>query len=170
VGRGLWAMIGANGTFGILLLLLALGLPLLSPTGVALRVLQVAGGAFLIYLAADTFRATGRASTAGGPGRSLPPASRGVVAVILNPGAWIFLATTATALVADATRDGGRALAVLTSGALLAGVMVADGAVVAVGAGGRRGLRGRAWNWLVRTLSLALAALGIWLVARGLLP
>jgi len=170
VGRGLRAMIGANGTFGILLLLLALGLPLLSPTGGALRVLQVAGGAFLVYVAVDTFRVTGREATGGGPGRSLPPASRGVVAVILNPGAWIFLATTATALVADATRDGGRTLAVLTSGALLAGVMVADGAVVAVGAGGGRGLRGRAWTWLVRTLSLALAALGLWLVARGLLP
>jgi hypothetical protein len=71
---------------------------------------------------------------------------------------------------ADATRDGGRSLAVLTSAALLAGVMAADGAVVAVGAGGRRGLRGRAWNWVVRILALALAALGLWLVARGLLP
>ena len=90
--------------------------------------------------------------------------------VILNPGAWIFLATTATALIADATRDGGRALAVLTSVALLPGVMVADGAVVAVGAGGRRSLRGRAWRWVVRMLSFALAALGLWLVARGLLP
>jgi threonine/homoserine/homoserine lactone efflux protein len=163
-------MVGANGTFGILLLLLALGLPLLSPTGAAVRVLQVAGGAFLVYLAVDTFRAAGQEATARGPGRSLPPASRGVVAVILNPGAWIFLATTATALVADATRDGGRGLAVLTSVGLLAGVMVADGAVVAVGAGGRRGLRGRAWTWVVRILSLALAALGLWLVARGILP
>ena len=169
VGRGLRAMLGANGTFGVLLLLLALGLPLLSPTGVALRVLQVAGGAFLVYLAVDTFRAAGREATAGGPGRSLPPASRGVVAVILNPGAWIFLATTATALVADATRDGGRLLALLTSVALLAGVMVADGAVVAVGAGGRRGLRGGAWIWVVRMLAIALAGLGLWLVARGLL-
>ena len=170
VGRGLRAMLGANGTFGILLFLLALGLPLLSPTGVALRVLQVAGGLFLAYLAVDTFRAAGQEPKASGPGRSLPPASRGVVAVILNPGAWIFLATTATALMADATRDGGRYLAVLTSATLLAGVMVADGAVVAVGAGGRRGLRGRSWNWVVRILALALAALGIWLVARGLLP
>jgi threonine/homoserine/homoserine lactone efflux protein len=147
-------MIGANGTFGILLVLLALGLPLLSPTGVALRILQVAGGVFLLYLAVDTFRSAGDEPTSDGPGRSLPPASRGVVAVILNPGAWIFLATTATALVADATRDGGRVLAVLTSVALLAGVMVADGAVVAVGAGGRRGLGGRAWTWLIRSSRL----------------
>jgi len=47
VGRGLRAMAGANGTFGVMLLLLAAGLSSLEPGPTFLRTVRVIGGAFL---------------------------------------------------------------------------------------------------------------------------
>src|SRR5690349_14031584 len=57
VGRGFRAMAGANLTFALLLVCLALGLSVRPPTGVGLRALRVAGGALLLALAIDGFRA-----------------------------------------------------------------------------------------------------------------
>src|SRR2546430_9352915 len=110
-GRGFRAMAGANGTFGALVLAVAAGVSLLSPTGAVLRALRIVGGSFLLVVAADAFATAVRASALRGPGQDLHPAVRGVLAVLLNPGAWLFLATTASALMADAARDGGRVLA-----------------------------------------------------------
>lgn len=50
VGRGLRAMAGANSTFGTMLLLLALGLSSLERGPGFLRVVQVIGGSFLVFL------------------------------------------------------------------------------------------------------------------------
>ncbi|HEX2267102.1 MAG TPA: LysE family transporter, partial [Actinomycetota bacterium] len=56
--RGFRTMIGANLTFGVLLLALALGLSVAPPSGLALRILKVVGGAFLLWLAVEGLRAS----------------------------------------------------------------------------------------------------------------
>jgi threonine/homoserine/homoserine lactone efflux protein len=167
VGRGLRAMAGANATFGAMLLLLATGLSSLEPGETFLRVVQVVGGAFLVFLAIDALREHRRPEAADAPQATLHPTVRGVIAVLLNPGAYVFLATTATALVADAASEGGRALAFVTVAALLSGVSLMDSGMVLLGAGAHR-VSPRSLRILSDLLAVALGALGIWLVVRGL--
>jgi threonine/homoserine/homoserine lactone efflux protein len=94
LGRGLRAMVGANATFGIMLLVLAAGLSSLQPAEPFLRVVQVAVDAFLLFLAVDAVRESRRPSVIDAAGPRTHPSTRGVVAVILNPGVYVFLATT----------------------------------------------------------------------------
>jgi threonine/homoserine/homoserine lactone efflux protein len=56
VSRGLRALAGSSLTFGALLVALALGLSVATPRGPALRVLEVAGGALLLWLAVEGLR------------------------------------------------------------------------------------------------------------------
>jgi threonine/homoserine/homoserine lactone efflux protein len=168
VGRGLKAMAGANGTLGAMLLLLAAGLASLAPGETFLRVIQVIGGGFLVFLAVDALRESRRPQAVDGPRSGLHPAVRGVVAVLLNPGAYVFLATTGAAVVASAIAAGGRDLAFVTVVALLAGVSLMDAAMVLLGAGAHR-VSDRFLRILGDVLGCALGALGIWLIARGLL-
>jgi threonine/homoserine/homoserine lactone efflux protein len=187
VGRGFRAMLGANGTFLVLLLLLAAGVSVIDPSGTAIRVLEVAGGAFLLLIAVDAGRdvvrgddvreaqaaaerARREAQTGGRRSRAAVmahPTTRGVVAVLLNPGSWLFLATTASALVADAIEDGGRTTAFVTVIALLAGVSVMDGITVLLG-GGSSLLSGRVGRWIRLGLTLLLGAIGVVFVVRGI--
>jgi threonine/homoserine/homoserine lactone efflux protein len=167
VGRGLRALAGVHTTFGLILLALALGLSLVPPGGLALRALKVVGGAFLIWLAVDGIRGPRRPMTGREGGRTLHPMARGSIAILLNPGGWLFLGAVAVPLFATAARRGGTAGAVLTALALLVGVFLGDlGIVLLAGAGLRRaGQRSAA------TVRLALAgllgALGAWLVVTG---
>ena len=167
--RGFRAMAGANLTFGLLLVGLALGISVAPPGGAALRVLKVAGGVLLVALAVDGFRSR-RQAIDGSPGwRSLPPSVRGALAVVLNPGAWVFLGTAASSLLSGATRLGGTGSAVLVALALLVGLAMGDGTVVLLGGVGvrRAGSTVRAW---VRTiLATLLAGLGVWLIVGGLI-
>ena len=167
VGRGLRAMAGANGTFGAMLLLLALGLSSLEPGPGFLRVVRVIGGSFLVFLAVDALRENRTAEVHDAERAGRHPTVRGVIAVLVNPGAYVFLATTATALLADATDDGGRALALLTALALLAGVSLMDSTMVVLGAGAHR-VSDRSLRILGDALALGLGALGVWLVIRGI--
>jgi len=57
VSRGLRALAGVHGTFGALMVGLAMGLSVATPSGLLLRVLKVGGGALLIWLAIDGLRA-----------------------------------------------------------------------------------------------------------------
>jgi threonine/homoserine/homoserine lactone efflux protein len=167
VGRGLRAMAGANGTFGAMLLLLALGLSSLEPGPGFLRIVRVIGGSFLVFLAVDAIRENRRPVRAGGERPGPHPTVRGVTAVIVNPGAYVFLATTGTAVLADATDEGGRSIALLTALALLAGVSLMDSAMVVLGAGAHR-VSERLLRILGDALALGLGALGVWLVIRGI--
>jgi threonine/homoserine/homoserine lactone efflux protein len=90
--RGLRALAGAHLTFGVLLVGMALGFSLALPGGSALQIMKVAGGVFLLWLAAEGFRAVQAAPRAFAEQRTLPPAARGALAVLLNPGAWLSLA------------------------------------------------------------------------------
>jgi threonine/homoserine/homoserine lactone efflux protein len=168
VARGLRAMAGANVTFGLLLVLLALGLSIAPPSGLTLRILNVVGGALLLWLAVEGFRAAGRPTEATSERRQLPPAVRGSLAVILNPGAWLFLGAVASPLFASATEQGGTETALFAAGALVIGLAIGDGAVVLLGLGVRRA-GDRTAVWVRRVLAIVLAGLGLWLVIRGVI-
>ncbi len=90
-----------------------------------------------------------------------------MLAVLLNPGVYVFLATTGTAVVANAAAEGGRRLAFATVVALLAGVSLMDSGMVLLGAGAHR-VSDRFLRVLGDALALALGALGLWLIALGL--
>ncbi len=167
--RGFRAMAGANVTFGLLLVGLALGLSVAPPSGPALRVLKVAGGALLVVLAVDGFRSRHEKDAPSATRRSLPPTARGALAVLLNPGAWVFLGTAATSLLAGADRLGGTASAVLVALALLVGLAVGDGTVVLLGGLGVRRAGDRAKRWVRWILATVLAGLGVWLIVGGLI-
>ena len=98
----------------------------------------------------------------------LPPFARGVLAVLFNPGALIFLATSASALLAGATRVGGTGFAFATAAAMLGGVMAVDITTVLLGAGGSRLLSDRGRVILAVGLAAGLAAIGGWLILQGL--
>jgi threonine/homoserine/homoserine lactone efflux protein len=165
--RGLRAMAGANATFCFMLVLLAAGLSSIDPGQTFLSVVRIIGGGFLVFLAIDALRENRRRQQAKAVPGGLHPAVRGIVAVLLNPGAYVFLATTGTAVVADAAQDGGRGLAFLTVAALLAGVSLMDSGMVLLGTGARR-VSERTLRILDDVLALALGALGVWLIVQGL--
>ncbi|MDP9342941.1 MAG: LysE family transporter [Actinomycetota bacterium] len=167
--RGFRAMAGANGTFALLLSALAAGLSFLSPGPVTVRVMKVVGGAFLLFVAASAVRDTGELEDQA-PRVRLGPTQRGALAVVLNPGAWLFLATTGSAVVAAASRDGGRPLAFLTVAALMAGVALIDGTVVLIGGGGAARLTGRAARAVRLVLAATLAGIGVWFLFQGIRP
>jgi len=98
---------------------------------------------------------------------ALHPSVRGIVAVLLNPGVYVFLATTGTAVVASSIEEGGRGLAVVTVLALLLGVSLMDSAMVLLGAGAHR-VSDRFLRVLSDALAVALGALGLWLIVRGI--
>jgi threonine/homoserine/homoserine lactone efflux protein len=167
VRRGLLTMAGANGTFGLMMLLLAAGLSSLEPGEWFLRVVQVVGGAFLVFLAIDAIRQSRRPLATEAERRGLHPTLRGVVAVLLNPGVYVFLATTGAAVVAGALEAGGRPQAFVTVLALLAGVSLMDFAMVLLGTGAHR-VSDRTLRFLGDVLAVALGTLGVLLIARGL--
>jgi threonine/homoserine/homoserine lactone efflux protein len=167
MARGLKAMLGANAAFGVMLLALAAGLSSIEPGETFLRVMRVVGGAFLVWLAWDAVREARRPEAGAEPSKSLHPSVRGIVAVVVNPGVYVFLATTGTAVTADAADAGGRGLAAVTVLALLAGVSCMDMGMVMLGGGGARRMSDRALRLLGDALAAGLAALGLWLVVQG---
>jgi threonine/homoserine/homoserine lactone efflux protein len=167
VARGLSAMAGAAGTFGLMLVAVALGLSTVAPRGAALRLLEAVGGGYLIWVAVDGYRTADETPEAAAARPGLPPALRGALAVLLNPGAWLFLGTAATSLVAGAAQAGGRPAALAAAFALLAGAAGGDAALVVLGGTGlRRGgalVRGR----VRRVLAAMLGALGAWVLLEA---
>ena len=167
VVRGLQAVAGVHATFGALLAVLALGLSVASPRGPVLRALEVAGGLLLVWLAADGIRSAPRAASDTDEARRLPPAVRGMLAIVLNPGGWLFLGAVASPLLATANHRAGVGGALLAALALVVGAALGD---VALAFAGGFGLR-RAGAGVGRTVQLVLAAilaaLGVWLVVKG---
>lgn len=165
-------MAGANGTLFVIVAAIALGFSALAPGEGILRVLRVAGGGFLIYVAVDELRALGRERRTEVP-RTLPagrlgPTARGIAAVLVNPGAWIFFATTASTVVAQASAEGGRAAGVLAAAAMTVGVSAADLLSTAIGTGGRALLGERGLWWIRVGLAMVLLAIGSVFVLQGL--
>jgi threonine/homoserine/homoserine lactone efflux protein len=169
MARGVRAQAGANLTLAALLVSLALGLSVAAPSGTALRVLKVVGGVFLLWLAVDGLWSRREVDGQSPERRALPPAARGAFAVLLNPGAWLFLATAASSLFSAAAHEGGTPSAVVAALALSTGVAVGDGAVVLFGGFGLRRAGERMELWVRRILATVLAALGLWLLISGVI-
>ena len=130
---------------------------------------QIVGGAFLIWLAVDGFQSAGDAIGQHDDHRSVPPILRGTLAVILNPGVWLFLATAASSLVSSAAHDGGTVSALGAAMALTVGLSMGDSAVVLLGGLGVRRAGDRVVLWVRRVLAGGLAALGLWVLASGVI-
>src|SRR5947209_14451346 len=169
LGRGFRAMAGANLTFGLLLLTVAAGLGIGSLGRGWFRLLDLAGGTLLLWLAVDGIRSSRRES------KGLPEASprmsaflRGVAAVLLNPGGWLFLGTVAGSLFAAAAADGGRASAMRSAAAMLVGLGIGDATVVVSGGIGLRRVPLEIRIWVQRALACLLAGLGVWLLVQGI--
>ncbi|MGH2572786.1 MAG: LysE family translocator [Actinomycetota bacterium] len=169
IPRGFRAMAGAAVTFGFLLTALALGLSLAPPTGLTLRILQAVGGAFLLWLAVDGFRSSHAVGDPSPERRALPPSARGALAVLLNPGAWLFLGAVASPLFAAAGQTGGTGSALFVAVALAVGLAIGDGGVVLLGALGLRRAGDGVIRWIRRGLATLLAGLGVWLLVGGLM-
>ena len=170
VPRGLRALLGVHGTFGLLMVSLALGLSVATPTGLVLRSLKVAGGALLVWLAIDSLRSSEQPRLGTNGGQRLPPEVRGSLSILLNPGGWLFLGAVASPLLATATRRDGSMGAVLAAVALVAGAAAGDVVVVLLGGLGLRKAEARMAKIIRLALSLILAALGVWLMVSGLFP
>ena len=166
-------MLGANGTLFAILLALALGFSSFTPTPGVLRGLRIAGGSFIVVLAlSEMWSLMARRDRAPEEGRrnALGPAAKGIVSVVINPGAWLFFASTASAVIAAATVDGGTRAALATAVAMTAGVSLSDSTFTLLGSGGRRFL-GERGLWLVRVgLSVVLLGLGGVFLWQGAQP
>lgn len=169
IARGFRALAGANLTFGVLLVALAVGLSVAAPSGTALRILKIVGGVFLLWLAVEGFRSGSEVDRESGERRTLPPAARGALAVLLNPGGWLFLGAVASPLFASATHVGGTQSAFFAAVALMAGLAIGDGAVVLLGGIGVRRAGERVRQWVGRALATVLAGLGLWLLTSGVI-
>lgn len=171
-GGGLRVMLGANLTLYAILLALALGLSAVTPPDWALRALRASGGAVLIWIAIVELRTIWRASPAAAPDgrfRSLGPTAMGIVMVLLNPGAWIFFATTASTVLAGAADEGGRTAAVLAATAMALGVSVSDFTFTLLGSGGHAFFGERGLRWIRSVLAGLLGGIGIVFLAQGVL-
>src|SRR6476660_5590411 len=110
---GLRVMLGATLTLFGILVVLALGFASLEPGPGVIRTLQAVGGSVLVWIGVVELRSIRdeARSAVDAPSRPavarLGPTAKGVAAVRFNPGAWIFFATTASALVAKFSADGG---------------------------------------------------------------
>jgi len=171
---GLRVMLGANGTLLAIMVVLAFGFSSLAPGEGLLRALRIVGGGFLVYLAIAELRSVRNEARVvptediEPQTRSMGPTLRGIVSVILNPGAWIFFATTASAVIADATADGGRDAAIVAALATAVGVSCSDLLLTLVGSGGRRLVGDRGLRWIRGGLSVGLAAIGVAFIWQGI--
>jgi threonine/homoserine/homoserine lactone efflux protein len=97
----------------------------------------------------------------------LGPTARGIALVVVNPGAWIFFATTAAAVMAEASAAGGREDALLAATAMTLGVSLTDFGSALVGTGSRALLGEHALAWVRTGLAILLLAIGVAFVVQG---
>jgi threonine/homoserine/homoserine lactone efflux protein len=171
---GLRVMLGANLTLFGILVILALGFASLEPGHGVIRTLQAVGGAFLVWIGVVELRSIRNEarSRVGGPPQGtvarLGPTAKGVAAVLLNPGAWVFFATTASALMANATSDGGTGAALAAAVALAIGVSCSDLTFTVLGSGGLRLFGERGVRWIRMGLAALLMVIGVAFVTQAI--
>ena len=100
---------------------------------------------------------------------SLPPAVLGALAVVLNPGAWLFLAAVASPLLASAGRHGGTGSALVVAVFVMAGLAAGDSAMVLLGGIGVCRARNPTRQWLRWALAALVAGLGGWQLVTGVI-
>ena len=171
---GLRVMLGANLTLLGILIILALGFASLEPGPGVIRTLQAVGGSFLVWIGVVELRSIRdeARSTVDAPSQRavarLGPTAEGVAAVLLNPGAWIFFATTASALIANATSDGGTGAALAAAVAMAIGVSCSDLTFTILGSGGRRLFGERGLRWIRMGLAALLVVIGVAFVTQAI--
>jgi threonine/homoserine/homoserine lactone efflux protein len=171
---GLRVMLGANLTLFGILVILALGFASLEPGPAVIRTLQAVGGSFLVWIGVVELRSIRgeTRSTVDAPSQGavarLGPTAKGVAAVLLNPGAWVFFATTASALMANATSDGGTGAALAAAVAMAIGVSCSDLTFTILGSGGRRLFGERGLRWIRIGLAVLLVAIGVAFLTQGI--
>jgi threonine/homoserine/homoserine lactone efflux protein len=171
---GLRVMLGANLTLLGILVILALGFASLEPGVGVIRTLQAVGGSFLVWIGVIELRSIRdeARSTVDAPSQRavarLGPTAKGVAAVLLNPGAWIFFATTASALIANATSEGGTGAALAAAVAMAIGVSCSDLTFTILGSGGRRLFGERGLRWIRMGLAALLVAIGVAFVTQAI--
>jgi threonine/homoserine/homoserine lactone efflux protein len=170
LGGGLRVMLGANLTLLAILIALAVGFAAAEPSDAVLRALRIVGGVVLVWIAWNELVAL-RGQTdpeAGPPPRGLGPTALGVVAVLFNPGAWIFFATTASTVVGGTSADQGRAAGLLAACAMAIGVSASDLTFTLLGSGGHRVFGERGLRWVRMSLAALLGLIGVAFVWQGL--
>jgi threonine/homoserine/homoserine lactone efflux protein len=171
---GLRVMLGANLTLLGILVILALGFASLEPGPGVIRTLQAVGGSFLVWIGVVELRSIRdeARSTVDAPSQRavarLGPTAKGVAAVLLNPGAWIFFATTASALIANATSEGGTGAALAAAVAMAIGVSCSDLTFTILGSGGRRLFGERGLRWIRMGLAALLVVIGVAFVTQAI--
>jgi threonine/homoserine/homoserine lactone efflux protein len=166
--HGIRAMLGANLTFGLLLLGSAVGLSRVALSGTPTKLLGLAGGVMLVWLGAEGVRSSfqlkkDRDVKSGG----VRPVVRGAGIVILNPAGWLFLATVAASLFATARLAGGSAWHWPQPWRCWPVLMVGDGCLVVFGGLGMRRVREPLQLWIRRALACLLALQGGWLIVMA---
>jgi threonine/homoserine/homoserine lactone efflux protein len=177
-GGGVRVMLGANLTLLAILIAIAVGVSAAEPSETALRALRVIGGLVLIAIAANELRTLLGARPADGGSRSdgtvseraLSPTVVGIVAVLLNPGAWIFFATTAASILATTSTERGTAAAIVTAVFIAAGVSASDLSLTLLGSGGRRLIGDRGLRIVRTVLAAGLLVVGVAFVWQGVRP
>jgi threonine/homoserine/homoserine lactone efflux protein len=129
-----------------------------------LGILSLAGGAFVLYLAVDAFRANPiEAVGSEGPARSW---LKGILVNVLSPHPWMFWLTVGAASLARALGESRGAAVVFLAGFYV--MLVGSKLVLALGAArSRHWLTGRAYRLIMRVLALGLACFAIWLWREG---
>ncbi len=131
-----------------------------------LRVLQIAGGAVVLWLGAGTLRALARPPAdrpAHGPPRGF---FRAGVVNFTNPNAWIFWSVVGGPILAEAWRAAPARAAVFLAGFYL--LLVGGNAALVFLAGQATRLGPRFARGLGAASGIALLLLGVWQVGRGL--
>jgi threonine/homoserine/homoserine lactone efflux protein len=130
-----------------------------------LGVVSLAGGAFVLYLAWDSFRPV----RLGAEAPPEPPRSwfKGIVTNLLNPHPWLFWLTVGAAILADAIAQSWLVAAAFLFGFYL--LLVGSKVGVALMAGQSRDLlAGRPYRVVMRVLAGLLGVFAILLVREGL--
>jgi threonine/homoserine/homoserine lactone efflux protein len=177
-GGGVRVMLGANLTLLAILLAIAVGVSAAEPSETALRALRLIGGLVLIAIAGNELRTLvgarpaddGSSSEGAASERALSPTVVGIVAVLLNPGAWIFFATTAASILATTSTERGTTAAIVTAVFIAAGVSASDLSLTLLGSGGRRLIGDRGLRIVRTVLAAGLLVVGVAFVWQGVWP
>lgn len=125
---------------------------------------SLAGGAFVLYLAWDSFRPVN--PDAGAPAERPRSWFKGVLTNLFSPHPWLFWLTVGAALLAQALAKGWLAAAAFLAGFYL--LLVGSKVGVALLAGRCRNLlAGRSYRWVMRVLGALLAMFSLLLFREG---
>jgi threonine/homoserine/homoserine lactone efflux protein len=136
----------------------------LAEQNLALAILSLSGGCYLLWLGLDGLRFQGADMTPNDPARSL---RRGVIANFFNPNPWLFWLTFGAPTVLEAWRHAG-GMAVIAFVAAFYILLVGSKIMLALALGkGRRILRDKSYIILMRGLGWLLLVYALFFLSEG---